>query len=78
MDSGEDLHQQIRNLVRRGGPDRLILCRCDNCEAIDFGISVGINMFQGLYIEKLIAEDGQRRELLGHKFRIERGGEKEF
>ncbi len=39
---------------------------------------MGINMFQGLYIEKLIAEDGRRRDLLRLKFRIERGGEKEF
>ena len=78
MESGEDLHQQIRNLVQRGGPDRLILCRCDNREAVDFGMSVGINMFQSRYVENLIAEDGRRRDLLKPKRRIERGGEEEF
>ena len=78
VDGGEDLHQQIRNLVQRGGPDRLIMCRCDNRESVDFGMSVGINMFQGRYVESLIAEDGRRRDLLKLKRRIERSGEEDF
>ena len=78
VDTGEDLHQQIRNLVQRGGPDRLILCRCDNRKPVDFGMSVGINLFQSRYVDNLIAEDGQRRELLKLKRRIERGGKEEF
>lgn len=73
VDRGEELHAKIRNLVKRGGPDRLVLCRCDNRESIDFGKSVGITLFQGRYIENLIAEDGRRRELLRLKRRIERG-----
>lgn len=77
VDGGEELHARIRNMVKRGGPDRLILCRCDNREAIDFGRSVGIGLFQGRYVESLIAEDGRRRELLRLKRRIERGGEEE-
>ena len=78
VDSGEELHQQIRNLVQRGGPDRLILCRCDNREAIDFGMSVGIDLFQGRFVENLMSEDGRRRDLLKLKRRIERGGEEDF
>ncbi|MBI2586728.1 MAG: hypothetical protein HYW28_12795 [Rhodospirillales bacterium] len=73
VDRGEELHAKVRNLVKRGGPDRLVLCRCDNRESIDFGKSVGITLFQGRYIENLIAEDGRRRELLRLKRRIERG-----
>ena len=73
VDRGEELHAKIRNLVKRGGTDRLVLCRCDNRESIDFGKSVGITLFQGRYIENLIAEDGRRRELLRLKRRIERG-----
>ncbi|MCH8237473.1 MAG: hypothetical protein IIC06_04795 [Proteobacteria bacterium] len=78
VDGGEELHQQIRNLVQRGGPDRLIMCRCDNRESVDFGMSVGINLFQGRYVESLIAEDGRRRDLLKLKRRIERSGDDEF
>jgi len=43
-----------------------------NREAIDFGHSVGIDLFQGRYVEGLIAEDGRRREFLKLKRRIER------
>jgi len=50
----------------------MVLCRCDNREAVDFGKSVGITLFQGRFIENLIAEDGRRRELLRLKRRIER------
>lgn len=73
VDGGEELHARIRNMVKRGGPDRLVLCRCDNRESVDFGRSVGITLFQGRYVENLIAEDGRRRELLRLKRRIERG-----
>ena len=72
VDGGDELHGKIRNIIKRGGPDRLIMCRCDNREAIDFGRSMGINMFQGRFVENLIAEDGKRRELLRLKRRIER------
>ena len=72
VDGGDELHKKIRKIVKRGGPDRLILCRCDNREAIDFGHSVGIDLFQGRYVENLIVEDGRRRELLKLKRRIER------
>jgi len=72
VDGGDELHEKIRKIVKRGGPDRLILCRCDNREAIDFGHSVGIDLFQGRYVENLIVEDGRRRELLKLKRRIER------
>ena len=71
VDRGEELHAKIRNITRRG-PDRMVLCRCDNREAVDFGKSVGITLFQGRFIENLIAEDGRRRELLRLKRRIER------
>ncbi|MCH8161173.1 MAG: hypothetical protein IIB88_04690, partial [Chloroflexi bacterium] len=64
VDGGEELHSKIRNIIKRGGPDRLIMCRCDTREAVDFGRSMGINLFQGRYIESLIAEDERRRELL--------------
>ncbi len=75
VDGGEELHEKIRGIVKRGGPDRLIMCRCDNRESVDFGRSMGIDLFQGRYVESMIAEDGRRLELLKLKRRIEREGE---
>jgi hypothetical protein len=56
----------------------MIMCRCDNREAIDFGRSLGIEMFQGRYVESLIAEDGRRLELLKLQRRIERSEADDF
>lgn len=75
VDGGDAITALIKGFVERDGPDAWILCRCDNREAIDFGRSVGIDMFQGRYVENLIAEDGRRRDLLKLKRRIERSSE---
>ena len=72
VDGGDEVHSMIRDIVKREGDDKLILIRCDNREAIDFGKSVGLTMFQGRFVENLIADDGRRRELLRLKRRIER------
>jgi hypothetical protein len=75
VDGGEETTGFLKSLIKRGGPDRLVLCRCDNREAVDFGRSVGIELFQGRYVETLIAEDNRRRELLRLKRRIERSSQ---
>jgi hypothetical protein len=72
VDSGDEISAVMKKLVDRDGPEKWILCRCDSREAIDFGRNVGLNLFQGRYIESLIAEDGRRRDLLKLKRRIER------
>ena len=77
-DGGDELHNKIRQIVKRGGAERMIMCRCDNREAIDFGRSLGIEMFQGRYAESLIAEDGRRLELLKLQRRIERSEADDF
>ena len=75
MDGGEEIYDHIRTMIRHAGEDSVVLCRVDNREAIDFGQSVGITMFQGRHIEHLIAEDNRRKELLRLKRRMERSGE---
>jgi EAL domain-containing protein (putative c-di-GMP-specific phosphodiesterase class I) len=75
IDSGDDMKTKLREMVHTAGTARVILARCDNREAVDFGRSAGITMFQGHYIEHLIAEDERRRQLLKLKHRIERGTE---
>lgn len=72
-DGGEEMQESIRAMVKRAGQSRVIMCRCDDREAVDFGQSVGIRFFQGRHVENLIAEDNRRRELLRLKRRIERG-----
>ncbi len=74
-DGGENVAAQVRQIVEEFGEGNTVLCRCDNREAIEFGRSVGINTFQGRYIENLIAEDGRRRDLLRLKRRMERAEE---
>ena len=75
VDCGEETQEKIRIMVRRAGANRIVLCRVDNREAVDFGQSVGLSTFQGRYIESLIAEDNRRRDLLRLKMRIERNDE---
>jgi EAL domain-containing protein (putative c-di-GMP-specific phosphodiesterase class I) len=47
---------QIRNIVMDAGQARAILCRCDNERAIEVGQRLGIVMFEGRYVESLLAE----------------------
>lgn len=72
FDAGEDLHSVVRDLIETMTPERVVLCRVDTREAIDFGRTIGLTQFQGRYVENLIAEDNRRRELLRLKRRIER------
>ena len=57
---------KFEQYLNRCGPARAILCRCDDQEAIDFGQSVGITLFQGRHVEsvdrrRLQADQGPRR-----------------
>ena len=72
VDGGEKVINLLRAVIERRGNEYLILCRCDDREAVDFGRSAGISLYQGRFIESMIAEDSRRRELLRLKRRIER------
>ena len=72
VDGGEEMQTRIRSMIRRTGESRVVLCRCDDREAVDFGRSVGINLFQGRHVETMIAEENRKRELRRLKNRIER------
>ena len=72
-DAGEDVKERLREMAAQNGGGRLIMCRCDTRESVDFGRSAGIDRFQGRFVEGLIAEDGRRRDLLKLKHRIQRG-----
>ena len=70
-DRGEEVQSEVRSMIQRTGENRVVLCRCDDREAVDFGRSVGIAVFQGRRIETLIAEENRKRELRRLKARIQ-------
>jgi len=72
VDGGEETMERIKGMIEDAGKETVIMTRCDNREAVDYGRSVGIGMFQGHFIEQLIAEDERRRQLMKLKHRIER------
>lgn len=47
-----DRHDDLRSAIKRTGTDRVILCRCDSADAVAWGDSVGIRLFQGYYIDQ--------------------------
>ena len=62
-----DIHDEIVDArradlaaaVRAAGPSRVILCRCDGPKAIEFGQSVGITLFQGRHVDRLLDQGGK-------------------
>ena len=57
-DSKEDLtseaNRTLSAAIRLCGNSRVILCRCDTKEAVEYGQSLGISLFQGRYLDTLI------------------------
>jgi hypothetical protein len=47
----EGRRTELKAAIKRAGLDRLILCRCDSTEAIRWGQSFGIRLFQGHYVD---------------------------
>jgi hypothetical protein len=58
----EDLPQALRDaegaaaqeVIRRIGPGKIILARCDDDRAISFGQSMGLTLFQGRYLDSMM------------------------
>ena len=50
-----DTFVRLRENVGAGGPTRIILTRCDNEDAINIGMNMGINMFQGRAMDNILA-----------------------
>jgi EAL domain-containing protein (putative c-di-GMP-specific phosphodiesterase class I) len=47
-------NQQLRETVAECGGNRIILCRCDDIHAIEYGNALGISLFQGRYPDRLL------------------------
>lgn len=53
--------RSFEEYLHRCGPSRTILCRCDDQEAIEFGQSAGVTLFQGRHVEALLAAEAIKR-----------------
>lgn len=47
-------NKQLAEAIKQCGPNRVILCRCDNRAAVDYGQALGISLFQGRFLDKII------------------------
>ena len=52
VDSEEN--KNIAKLIKACGANRIILTRCDNKQAVDYGQALGVSLFQGRYLDKLM------------------------
>ncbi len=46
--------QELSEAIQMAGTNRVILCRCDNRQAVEYGQALGIPLFQGRYIDTLL------------------------
>ncbi|HCR86494.1 MAG TPA: hypothetical protein DIV86_07450 [Alphaproteobacteria bacterium] len=44
----------LKEAIDNCGANRLILCRCDDIHAIEYGHALGINLFQGRYPDRIL------------------------
>lgn len=51
--------EEFKTLIDRSGESRVILYRCDSAEAIRFGQSTGITMYQGRYLDAALQEQAR-------------------
>jgi hypothetical protein len=56
-ESRTERRDEIRDLIAAFGRARVILCHCDTAEAVSVGQSLGIVMFQGRHIDRLLGAD---------------------
>lgn len=49
-----DENRIVSDVVQKCGANRIVLTRCDNRQAVDYGQALGISLFQGRYLDELI------------------------
>ena len=60
--AAENPDSAARRVLRHVGPSRIVLTRCDDIDQIEAGQKLGIQLFQGRGVEKLISEAEKRKE----------------
>lgn len=44
----------LHTAIEKCGANRVILCRCDNKQAVDYGLALKLSLFQGRYLDSFI------------------------
>lgn len=57
------VHNRFERDLKKVGPDRVIVCRVDDSEAIELAQSHGISMFQGRYVQRVLFSDPRKRRI---------------
>lgn len=52
-------NKEIVKAVSNFGSNRVILCRCDNKQAVQYGQALGISLFQGRYIDSVLTPNAK-------------------
>lgn len=53
-DANKIENRPLRRAIETAGHGRVILCRCDTRQAVSYGQAMGINLFQGRYIDRIV------------------------
>ncbi len=56
-DLGDEKNTALKEAVKRCGNNRMILCRAESKEAIAYGHALGITLFQGRIVDKMLNPD---------------------
>ncbi len=54
IDIRNEENLNLAKAIQKCGANRVILCRCDSQQAIDYGKALGISLFQGRHIDRLL------------------------
>ena len=61
LEATDERHAALARSCRRWGVQRAVLCRCDAPVGVEYGHSLGINLFQGRYVDQLLASGQPHR-----------------
>ncbi len=53
-DANKVENRPLKLAIERAGQGRIILCRCDTRQAVSYGQAMGISLFQGRYLDKML------------------------
>ena len=67
IDWSEDMVAErdlLRKLIAAAEARRFILCRCDSEDALDFGLSVGMSLYQGRHVDLMLEREPREPSFL--------------
>jgi hypothetical protein len=50
---------KLKDAIERCGKSRIILARCDAADAVYYGQSLGVSLFQGRYVDSIVNPDSK-------------------